>query len=238
VDSTPNGTSELPGLACARLRPNQVVGTGWIAGGVTRSMDTGTHWTTVDNTTQPWGIDISHDDPNVVVFAQYSNSNGPPLGYISIDGGQTYTSIPQPLTLFNNNYGIYCRDRATILAQQSSGIWKLQNNYAYTPARRRALQLVAPIGSEQRRRLGPVDPLERDEHHRRAHRIPRVAVRCVAPPMPAIPASTTGPSRSSRRPRPRYACPIAGSVADLDERTVHDRRAMPRGDAASSISAR
>jgi hypothetical protein len=126
TDSTPNGTSELPGLACARLRSNQVIGT---AGSRAASR---ARWTGLDmddrrHDDAAWGVDISRDDPNVVVFAQYSNSNGPPLGYISLDGGQSYSSIPAAHAV-QQQLRHLCRDRATILAEQSSGIWKLQNN--------------------------------------------------------------------------------------------------------------
>ena len=139
--------SEIPGLACSRLAPSSVVGTCWSSGGVQRSANFGAAWAIADNIKQAWGIDISRDDPNVVVFGQYTDN--PPFAYISLDGGASYTAIPQPTSGFNNNYGFYVRDRATILALQINGIWKLENDYSYTPsAGAQAVTVVAPNGGE------------------------------------------------------------------------------------------
>ena len=134
-------SSEIPGMAVSRLRPNVIFGTNWSSGGVERSTDYGNTWPTVSSLAQTWGIDIAKDDPNVVVFGQYSS---PYYTSLSFDGGTTYTIIP-PTSGFNNNYGIYVRDRATIFAEQSGGIWKLQENYSYTPTNTaQSLQLNTP----------------------------------------------------------------------------------------------
>ena len=135
------GSSEIPGMAVSRLRPNAIFATNWSSGGVERSTDYGNTWPVVNNTVQSWGIDIAKDDPNLVVFGQYST---PYYTSLSFDGGTTYTIIP-PTSGFNNNYGIYVRDRATIFAEQSGGIWKLQENYSYTPSNdAQSLQLNSP----------------------------------------------------------------------------------------------
>lgn len=138
-DSIP--ASEIPGMAVSRLRPNAIFSTNWSSGGVERSTDFGNTWPVVNNTVQSWGIDIAKDDPNVVVFGQYST---PYWTSLSFDGGTTYSIIPAT-SGFNNNYGIYVRDRATIFAEQSGGIWKLQENYSYTPTNdAQSLQLNSP----------------------------------------------------------------------------------------------
>ncbi len=146
IDSVSNA-SEVPGLACARLRNSQVLATAWTAGGVQRSTNFGSAWSTVDATNQPWGVDISRDDPNMVVFGQYS-ANGDPAVLVSLNGGVTWTTI-STATGFGNNYGLYARDRATVLAMQSSGIWKLQHIYSYTPAAgTQSVSVAAPNGGE------------------------------------------------------------------------------------------
>ncbi len=138
-------SSEIPGMATSRLRPGTIFGTNWNSGGVQRSIDYGDTWPTVDNTPQAWGIDIARDDPNVVVFGLYST---PYNTLISIDGGGSFAPIPAP-SGFNNNYALYVRDRATFLAEQSSGIWKLQTSYHYTPVvLPQSLQLTSPTGGE------------------------------------------------------------------------------------------
>ena len=141
------GYSELPGLACCRLRPSQLVSTCWAFGGVQHSTDYGDKWPTVNTAGQPWGVDISKDDPNVVLFGQYSGT--PPFSFLSLDGGATYTAIATP-NGFNNSYGLLVRDRATMLAEQgSSGLWKMQFAYAYAPASgTQSVAVVSPNGGE------------------------------------------------------------------------------------------
>jgi photosystem II stability/assembly factor-like uncharacterized protein len=138
-------SSEIPGMATSRLRPNAIFGTNWSAGGVQRSQDYGGTWPTVASTDQAWGIDIAKDDPNVIVFGQYSGGYN---AMLSTDGGATYTAITPPSGFFNN-YSFLVRDRATIFAEQSSGIWKLQPSYSYTPAlESQFIQLTSPTGGE------------------------------------------------------------------------------------------
>lgn len=139
------GSPEIPMMATSRLRPNVVFGTIWSGGGVVRSSDYGETWPTVDNVVEPWAIDIARDDPNVVIYAQYSS---PFRTRLSLDGGDSFVDVAPPAG-FDNNYAFYARDRATILASQSSGIWKLQSTYGYAPVIvPQALQLLAPNGGE------------------------------------------------------------------------------------------
>ena len=134
-------SSEIPGMATSRLRPNAIFGTNWSSGGVQRSTDYGETWPTINNLAQAWGIDIAKDDPDLVIFGQYS---APYETRLSFDGGTTYIAIAAP-SGFNNNYGLYVRDRATIFAEQSGGIWKLLTNYGYTPPiMGQTVQLLSP----------------------------------------------------------------------------------------------
>jgi len=138
-------SSELPGLANSRLRRNVVIGTSWSTSGVFRSADYGSTYALTVPTLQAWGIDIAKDDPNLVIFGQFST---PFQAQLSVDGGTSYTQIPPP-SGFNNNYSFFARDRATIFAEQSSGIWKLQFAYGYTPAAAtQSISWVTPTGGE------------------------------------------------------------------------------------------
>jgi photosystem II stability/assembly factor-like uncharacterized protein len=138
-------SSEIPGMATSRLRRGAILGTNWSSGGVQRSTDYGDTWPTAANTLQAWGIDIAKDDPNVVMFGQYSL---PYESYLSLDGGGSYAAIKTPVG-FANNYGVFVRDRATFLVEQSSGIWKLQASYDYTPlVIGQSLLLASPAGGE------------------------------------------------------------------------------------------
>src|SRR5262249_5372183 len=95
-------SSEIPGLACSRLRNTAAFGTNCSSGGVQRSLNSGLTWPTVHSVTQSWGTDIARDDPDCVVFGVYGGS----VGYISLTGGGTgtFTGIPN---LIGSNYGIF-----------------------------------------------------------------------------------------------------------------------------------
>jgi photosystem II stability/assembly factor-like uncharacterized protein len=136
--------SEIPAMACSRLRPSTLFGTNWSSGGVRRSQNYGSTWTQVDLSAQAWGIDIARDDPNVLVFGIFT----PAGSSISVDGGASFTALTAPAN-FGNNYSFLLRDRATILAQQSSGIWKLATNYTHTPGNgAQAVVVSSPNGGE------------------------------------------------------------------------------------------
>lgn len=143
-DTTPG--SEIPGMANSRLSPSTILSTNWPSGGTMRTQNGGETWQFVDSSPQTWGIDVAKDDPNVYMFGQYSGN--PVFTYLSLDGGATFSSISVPNT-FGNNYSFYLRDRGTILAEQSSGIWKLSTTYTITPASNaQSLTLSAPDGGE------------------------------------------------------------------------------------------
>ncbi len=140
---TASGGSEIPGLACGRLRNNAVIGTNWSAGGVQRSLDYGATWPTVNSNDQAWGVDVARDDPNVIVFGQYARNNF----YFTYDGGATWQP-PVNVNAVGSNYGIFTRDRNLVLAQQGFGIWKLQTQYPYTPSSTQSINLSVPNGGE------------------------------------------------------------------------------------------
>jgi photosystem II stability/assembly factor-like uncharacterized protein len=144
VAQMPTGASEIPGMATSRLRNSAVLGTNWGSGGVRRSTNYGSTWTQVDATASAWGIDIARDDPNLVMFGRYSGAGS----LISTDGGTSWTTVAVP-SGWGNNYGLYLRDRGTILCEQSSGLWKLTATHSYTPvAPAQVMALVAPNSGE------------------------------------------------------------------------------------------
>ncbi len=124
-DTLPVGASEIPGMASSRLWNSVCFGTNWGSGGVQRSNDYGETWPTVNSAGSAWGVDIADDDPSCVIFGVYSGGQS----YLSLDSGSTYVGSPLP----GSNYGFYARDRETLLALQSGGIYRLVLNYSYTP---------------------------------------------------------------------------------------------------------
>lgn len=138
--------SEIPGLAVTRQRPGLILSTCWSNGGVQRSTDFGMTWPKVDNALQSWGIDIARDDPNVIMFGQYSGTGI--KTYMSEDGGSSFIPITIPAS-FGNNYSFLLADRGTMLAEQSSGIWKYRVSYDTTPEPgTQSVTLTAPAGGE------------------------------------------------------------------------------------------
>src|SRR5438093_3217082 len=136
----PVGASELPGMACARLRNSTCFGTNWGSGGVQRSTDYGVSWPSALNLFSSWGVDIARGDPNCVIVGLYSGGNT----YLSLDGGTTFIFFP----LSGSNYALYARDRGFMLAEQSGGIYKMRASYGITTDNTQALFLNAPVGGE------------------------------------------------------------------------------------------
>jgi hypothetical protein len=125
VASRPAGSSRVPAMGSSRLRNAVAFATNWGLGGVQRSPDFGASWPDVNKTDSAFGLGIAADDPNCVLFGVYSGG----ASYLSLDGGSSFTTTP----LASTNYSFYARDRETILAAQSDGIYKMDFTYAYTP---------------------------------------------------------------------------------------------------------
>jgi photosystem II stability/assembly factor-like uncharacterized protein len=135
--------SESPGMAGCRLRPSQLLATEWSSGGTRRTGDMGASWPVVNSTSSTWGVSIAKDDPNVVVYGQYSGGGA----YVAFDGGLssgswTNTSLP------GTNYTFWAKDRATLLSLQQAGIYKMNVTSAYTPTNTQAITVTAPNGGE------------------------------------------------------------------------------------------
>lgn len=136
--SPPTQASEVPGLAVSRLRPSSVYASAWSSGAFKRSLDTGLTWSTSLAVSQTWGTDVAKDDPNLVAMGTYSFNNG----WLSFDGGATWTLV-NPLG--GSNYTFFAKDRATILAQQSNGIYKLLVRDSIPLVGSQSLALNAPV---------------------------------------------------------------------------------------------
>lgn len=140
--------SEVPALGVSRQRNKTVFAMSWSATGASVSQDGGETWAPIADLNRDgqevaatWGTDVARDDPNFVVAGAFSGG----LSYLSLDGGATFT----PLPLTGANYGFLARDRATVLALQSGGIYKLRTTYAYTPAAAaQTLAVTSPNGGE------------------------------------------------------------------------------------------
>jgi photosystem II stability/assembly factor-like uncharacterized protein len=138
--NTRSAASEVPGMACGRLRNSVAFATDWANGGVTRTLDYGTTWNNVDNTGSTWGVDVCRDDPNCLIFGVYSGG----YTYMSIDGGFSFISTPA----VGSNYSFFARDRGCVLAAQSNGIYKMLFTYDYTPNNAQSVTVSAPNGGE------------------------------------------------------------------------------------------
>lgn len=133
-------SSEIPGLSVGRLANQRLFATNWSLGGVNASSDGGLTWSVVATTQSAWGTDVCKEDPNVVIYGVYGGG----LSYLSFNGGVTYGGASLP----GSNYGLFARDRACILAEQSGGLFKMTASYAYGGTTAQSATLDSPAGGE------------------------------------------------------------------------------------------
>ena len=143
VTDTCDAASEIPGMSNGRLRNNVAFATNWGSGGVWRSKDYGSTWQSISLVGSSWGTDVAKDDPNCMIFGAYGGT----LVYLSLDGGDTFINTTLS-SVGVANYGFYLRDRGTLLAEESNGIWKMQIGYSYTPSNPQSVTVNAPNGGE------------------------------------------------------------------------------------------
>ncbi len=140
--------SEVPGMSATRLRDNVVFATTWSSVGARWTSDYGQTWPLIAPLNPPalsysssWGTDISRDDPDVVMIGQYSGGSS----RLSLDGGTSF----QHIALSGTNYSFLLRDRATILAEQGAGIYKMRFTHNHSPgAPAASVAVTAPNGGE------------------------------------------------------------------------------------------
>ncbi len=134
------GGAEVPTIATGNQRNSDAFATAWSSGGVQKTSNYGAAWSTTATTGSAWGVDISSDDPNVVMFGVYGGGQS----YLSANGGTSFVSTALP----GSNYSILAYDRSTFLAEQSSGLYKLSFNYIVPISNQQVVGLVAPNGGE------------------------------------------------------------------------------------------
>jgi photosystem II stability/assembly factor-like uncharacterized protein len=132
--------SEIPMIAISRLRNTQAFATAWGSGGYTRTTDAGVTWPVIATTGSTWGTDIAKDDPNVAIYGTYGGSTS----YLSTNSGSSFVSSP----LSGSNSGVLAYDRATILAQQTGGVWKYNITYVVPITNAQVVTLISPNGGE------------------------------------------------------------------------------------------
>lgn len=133
-------TTELPELAVSRVQPAIAYMTAWRTGGTLRSTDRGASWSSANPSNPAWAVSIAGDDPNVVVLGMFGGG----LSYLTLDGGTSWLSVPLP----NASYAMLARDRGTILAEQSTGIYQYDVTHAFPSSNAQTLTLTSPVGGE------------------------------------------------------------------------------------------
>ena len=131
---------EIPMIATSRLDPSVAFATNWSVGGLWRTTDYGASWSSLFNAASAWGVAFAQDDPNVAAVGSF----GAGICYLTMNQGQRFTPIP----LGSANYNFLILDRATFLAQQGTGIYKLAVKYTVPPSSPPAIQVTAPNGGE------------------------------------------------------------------------------------------
>lgn len=133
--------SEIPMISISRLRNTFAYATAWGSGGFWKTTNTGAQWGAIASTGSTWGTDIAKDDPNVVMYGVY----GGQTSYLSTNAGAQFTAS----SLSGSNSAFLCYDRATFLAQQTSGVYKYNITYTVPTVSGAAIALVSPNGGEQ-----------------------------------------------------------------------------------------
>ncbi len=134
------GGAEVPTIATGNLRNSEAYATAWSSGGVQKTSSYGATWSQASTTGSAWGVDISTDDPNVVMFGVYGGGQS----YLSANAGTNFVSSALP----GSNYGILAYDRSTFIAEQSSGLYKLSFTYSVPVSNLQTVGLLSPNGGE------------------------------------------------------------------------------------------
>ena len=134
------GGSEIPTISIGRLNKNNSYATAWSSGGVMRTTSHGASWSSIASTSSTWGTDVAKDDPNVVMYGSYGSGDS----YLSTNAGSSFTQTDNS----GSNYGYLCYDRATFLAQQSGGVWKLNSVYTVPTNNAQTITLLSPNGGQ------------------------------------------------------------------------------------------
>lgn len=132
--------SEIPTIGMSRLNNTECYATAWGSGGVRKTANFGVSWGQIMTTSSTWGVDVSKDDPNFVMYGVYGGGTS----YHSVNAGANFTSK----SLTGSNYAIFLFDRETILAQQSGGIYKLNTTYTVPVSNLQSANVLNPNGAE------------------------------------------------------------------------------------------
>ena len=140
IYSNISGGSEIPTISISRLRNTTAYATAWGSGGVRKTTDYGAVWNPIASTGSTWGTDVAKDDPNVVIYGVYGGGTS----YFSTNAGTSFSTS----SLSGSNYALLCYDRATILAQQSGGIFTYSIAYIVPVTSQQAVTVLSPNGGE------------------------------------------------------------------------------------------
>jgi photosystem II stability/assembly factor-like uncharacterized protein len=132
--------AEVPTIATGNMRNSEAYATAWSSGGVQKTTNYGQTWIQTSATSSAWGVDVSSDDPNVVMFGVYGGGQS----YLSVNGGASFVNA----ALTGSNYAILAYDRSTFLAEQSGGLYKLAFTYTVPTSNQQIITLISPNGGE------------------------------------------------------------------------------------------
>ncbi len=114
--------SEVPIVTGTSLDLNLMYHNSWSTGSLWRSTDMGLNFTDMNKPGSLWALDLADDDPTAVSYNLYNGTT-----YISLDDGKTFAETP--ISSPGAAAGMCYIDKANILAQYGSGIYKLKVNY-------------------------------------------------------------------------------------------------------------
>ena len=133
----PADGNEVPMMASSKIDNRIGLASHFDTGGMSRTTDGGATWLPMTNTNGAWGVDIAHDDPTMFLYATFGGA----ASLISTDGGDNFILVSLP----GANYGVIAYDRSTLIAQQSTGIYKFEPAYGITVNNSQFLSVTAPF---------------------------------------------------------------------------------------------
>jgi hypothetical protein len=95
--------------------------------GIWKSTNFGINWTRLAAIPYTWGVATASDDPNVIIAGVWDNVQRP--AHISTDGGVSFFQTNPIDNEYSGNEVMYAYDRGNIIAQQTTGLFKLAVSY-------------------------------------------------------------------------------------------------------------
>jgi photosystem II stability/assembly factor-like uncharacterized protein len=123
TNSGGSGLSEIPSICNTVFSPQLAFCTNWSGSNRYKTTNGGDNWSAIAPTTfSGWASDICREDPTLIITGNYGQNSS-----LSTNGGANWTAYPMPSG--GCGAGMIAPERNYLIAQQCSGLLKMQINY-------------------------------------------------------------------------------------------------------------